>query len=55
MKEHIKKALVAESVPVWLTVIFIILGSVGTYVFTPFINQHQEAQRIRTEFIIKNL
>lgn len=48
-----------EKLPVWATLLGIIIGAVatalGTYLIVPSINQNLERQKIRTDFVIRNL
>ena len=44
-----------DKLPVWATILGIILGALGTYFIVPAINEGLERQKIRTDFIIKNL
>jgi gas vesicle protein len=48
-----------EKFPVWATLVGILLGGVitgfGTYLIVPTINESLERQKIRSEFVIRNL
>lgn len=44
-----------EKLPVWATVLGIILGALSTYFIIPKINENLERQKIRSEFVIRNL
>jgi hypothetical protein len=51
----IGKALAGQGIPTWMTVLVMMLGAVGTYYLSPRLNQTFEAQKLRTEFVIKSL
>ncbi|MGY3617738.1 hypothetical protein [Bradyrhizobium sp. USDA 10063] len=53
--DHTVAFLLAEKLPVWATILGIILGAIGTYYIVPGINQSLEKQKIRSEFVIRNL
>jgi len=53
MPQQVKKVLAAQGIPVWLTLMIMISGAVGTYYLAPRVNQIFEAQKLRTEFLIK--
>ena len=41
--------------PVWLSLLIIIVGALGTYFFVPYINVLSEQDKIRTAYILDNL
>jgi len=47
--------LVADSIPVWLSLFLMIIGAIATYYVAPLINEQFEIQGARREFIVKNL
>lgn len=52
---HIGRVLVADAIPVWLSLILMLLGAAATYYIAPLINEQFEIQAARREFLIKNL
>jgi hypothetical protein len=58
VKKNLKKiynVLVADSIPVWLSLSLMLLGTVATYFIAPLINEKFELQSTRREFLVKNL
>lgn len=52
---HIFEVLVSDSIPVWLSLVLMLLGAVATYYIAPLINEQFEIQAARREFLVKNL
>jgi len=46
--------LVADRAPMWFTVAALLAGSAGTYLIAPRVNAEFEAQKIKTDFVIRN-
>lgn len=46
---------VQDKLPVWATVLGILIGALGTYFVIPKINEDLERQKIRSDFVIRNL
>lgn len=49
------EVLLADSIPVWLSLFLMIIGAIATYYVAPLINEQFEIQGARREFLIKNL
>ncbi|RWB66813.1 hypothetical protein [Mesorhizobium sp.] len=47
--------LVRDTIPVWLSLILMVLGAAATYWLAPKINAEFELQSARREFLVKNL
>ena len=47
--------LVRDTIPIWLSLLLMILGAGATYVLAPKINAEFEIQAARREFLVKNL
>ena len=43
-----------DRTPMWFTVLLLCAGSFGTYYLAPQVNAQFEAQKIRTDFVIRN-
>ncbi|UPJ24254.1 hypothetical protein [Bradyrhizobium sp. CW1] len=52
---YICKTLKEDKLPVWATLVGVIAGVIATYWIVPIINQNLEIQKIRSEFVIRNL
>jgi len=52
---YCKDILMGKDLPVWVTLLGIIGGVAGTYFVIPAINQQLEKQKIKTEFVIRNI
>lgn len=52
---HVSGVLLKDSIPVWLSLILMILGAGATYWLAPKINAQFEIQAARREFLVKNL
>ncbi|MCK1641496.1 hypothetical protein IVA95_29105 [Bradyrhizobium sp. 157] len=46
---------VQDKLPVWATILGIVIGALGTYFVIPSINEGLEKQKIKSEFVIRNL
>lgn len=53
--KYCKEILMGKELPVWVTLLGIFAGVVGTYYIIPVINQELEKQKIKTEFVIRNI
>jgi hypothetical protein len=58
-RSYIWKICLGDKLPVWATLLGIIVGAaattVGTFMIVPSLNESLEKQKIRSDFIIKNL
>lgn len=52
---YIGRTCLDDKFPVWATLLGVVAGSFATYWIIPSINQGLETQKIRSEFIIRNL
>lgn len=51
----VRNILIRDTIPVWLSLILMILGAAATYWLAPKINAEFELQSARREFLVKNL
>ncbi|CAH1673581.1 MULTISPECIES: hypothetical protein [unclassified Chelatococcus] len=52
--EAVKGFLAADRTPMWMTITMLLMGASGTYFLAPRINAEFEAQKIKTDFVIRN-
>ncbi|MDX8518738.1 hypothetical protein [Mesorhizobium dulcispinae] len=52
---HMGNVLLKDTIPVWLSLILMVLGAWATYWLAPKINAEFELQSARREFLVKNL
>jgi hypothetical protein len=52
---HLGHVLLSDVIPVWLSLVLMILGAGAAYYIAPLINEQFEIQAARREFLIKNL
>ncbi|MBX4858497.1 hypothetical protein HJA86_00620 [Rhizobium bangladeshense] len=52
---HVCAVMLKDSIPVWLSLILMVLGAGATYWLAPKINAQFEIQAARREFLVKNL
>ena len=50
----VRSFLAGDRTPMWFTVLLLCAGSFGTYYLAPQVNAQFEAQKIRTDFVIRN-
>lgn len=53
-REAVKTFLYADRAPMWFTAAALLAGAGGTYFLAPQINAKFEAQKIKTDFVIRN-
>ncbi|HTV68217.1 MAG TPA: hypothetical protein VMF90_06735 [Rhizobiaceae bacterium] len=53
-REAVKAFLVADRTPMWFSVALLSLGALGTYYLAPVVNAQFEAQKIKSDFVIRN-
>lgn len=53
-REIVKAALTADRTPMWFTLLALMAGAAGTYFVAPRVNAEFEAQKIKTDFVIRN-
>lgn len=53
-REVVKAALMADRTPMWFTLLALLAGAGGTYFVAPRVNAEFEAQKIKTDFVIRN-
>lgn len=53
-REAIKTFLVADRTPMWFTLFALLIGGSGTYFLAPRVNAEFEAQKFKSDFVIRN-
>lgn len=53
-REAVKTFLAADRTPMWFTAAVLLAGACGTYFLAPQVNAKFEAQKIKTDFVIRN-
>ncbi|HMN74379.1 MAG TPA: hypothetical protein PKA55_21150 [Rhodoblastus sp.] len=53
-KRFVREFLSGERTPIWYTLLLSGLGVIGAYVVAPSVNAQFEAQKLRTDFVIRN-
>lgn len=53
-REVVASFLVADRTPMWVTLFLLLVGAGGTYFLAPRVNAQFEAQKIKTDFVIRN-
>jgi hypothetical protein len=53
-REAVKAFLVADRTPMWFSAALLGLGALGTYYLAPVVNAQFEAQKIKSDFVIRN-
>ena len=53
-RRAVKSFLTADRTPMWFTAFALLLGASGTYLIAPLVNSEFEAQKIKTDFVIRN-
>ncbi|MBO9421487.1 hypothetical protein J7481_18410 [Labrenzia sp. R4_2] len=54
-KNRLLQILRDKEMPVWMTLILMLLGSIITYLLVPYFNTQFEKEKIRTSYIISNM
>ncbi|MEQ8306082.1 MAG: hypothetical protein RIA09_05940 [Hoeflea sp.] len=52
---YLRNVVCGEKVPVWLTILLIILGAVGTYFIAPKLNEGFQLQIAKREFLVASM
>lgn len=52
---HLRDVICGEKIPVWLTLLLMLIGAGATYFIAPRINHAFEMQAVKREFVLKNL
>lgn len=53
-KKVVREFLAGDRTPMWYTIVLSLLGVIGAYFVAPTVNAKFEAQKIRTDFVIRN-
>jgi hypothetical protein len=53
-RRAVQSFLVADRTPIWMTLMVLLAGAAGTYYLAPLVNAEFEAQKIKTDFVIRN-
>lgn len=53
-KRVVREFLVADRTPMWFTLAALLFGATGTYYLAPSVNAQFEAQKIKSDFVIRN-
>ena len=53
-RDAVRTFLVADRTPMWFTAAALLAGAAGTYFIAPQVNAKFEAQKIKTDFVIRN-
>lgn len=53
-KRVVREFLIADRTPMWFTLVALLFGAGGTYYLAPSVNAQFEAQKIKSDFVIRN-